>query len=140
MSARFVYRVFDQAGRLIYVGETGNLVQRLEHHYLNTWWAPQIGRTKASVFKNREDALAAERAAIRDEDPRWNITGAWRRHRTWTEDRYVDYVTAYLQNRSTSVPPRLTEHGRTHIANVQRLYLARFGHNLPMPQIAEAVA
>lgn len=139
MSARYVYRVYDESGRLIYVGETGNLVQRLEHHHLNTWWSPQIARIRASVYQNRESALAAERAAIRNEDPRWNITGVWRQRRSWTEERYVDYVTAFCNNRYNSVPPRLTEYGRNHIANVQRLFKARFGHDMPY-EIPEAVA
>ena len=132
MSARFVYRVYDADARLIYVGETGNLFQRLDTHAMQTWWAPQVAHVKATVYPSRELALAAERACIRHEDPRWNITGSWRRHRSWTADRYVDYVTAYINNRATSAPPRLTCWGQTHVANVARLYRARFGHDLPI--------
>ena len=137
---RYVYRVYDQSGRLIYVGETANLFQRLESHRMTTWWASQVAKVKASVYPTRELALEAERAAIRDEDPRWNITGAWRCHRSWTEDRYVDYVTAYVNNRLTSTPPHLTNYGRTHIGNVARLFRARFGHDLATPVITAEVA
>lgn len=132
MSARYVYRVYDADGRLIYVGETGDLVQRLQYHHLKAWWGSQMDRVNAKVYPTRDLALAAERSAIRDEDPRWNITGAWRQHRQWSAERYVDYVTAYINNRTTSVPPSLTMYGRTHLANVNRLFRARFGRDIPV--------
>lgn len=132
MPARYVYRVYDASERLIYVGETGDIFSRVQHHHLQTWWGSQIDRVKSVVYPDRTSALAAERTAIRDEDPRWNITGSWRQHRSWSEDRYVDYVTAYINNRTTSVPPCLTNYGRMHLTNVARLFRARFGHALPV--------
>ena len=93
---------------------------------------------KVSVFPDRTTAFAAEREAIRTEDPRWNITGVWHAHHTWDEARFLDYVTAYVNNRMTSVPPRLTQYGEKHIANVKRRYRIRFGHDLPTPEAAVA--
>lgn len=125
MSARYVYRIYDADGRLIYIGETGDLFQRLSTHQSNAWWGSQAVSAKAQVYPDRVTARAAEREAIRSEQPRWNITGAWSAHGSWSADQYSDYVTAY-----TSVRPRLTEYGKAHIANVARLFQARFGYSL----------
>ncbi|AEK07809.1 endonuclease [Mycobacterium phage Yoshi] len=125
MSAHYVYRIYDGDDRLIYVGETGDLFGRLAFHKVNSWWGSQADHAKASVYPDRAHARSAERDAIRSEQPRWNITGAWAAHRSWTADQYVDYVTAYIRTR-----PQLTEYGKTHIANVARLFQARFGYRL----------
>ena len=139
MTAHYVYRVYDKSERLIYVGVCKNLSQRIDTHRMNTWWASDAAKVKASVYPSPEAARAVERAAIREEDPRWNITGAWRCHRSWDEDRYVDYVTAVINGRMFG-PGYLTEYVRTHIQNVRRLFRARFGHDLATPVFTEAVA
>lgn len=74
MSAHYVYRVFDHAGRLIYVGSTANLFQRLKSHR-SKWWAPQARKVVAKVHPDRRTALNAELKAIKDEQPRWNVQG-----------------------------------------------------------------
>lgn len=75
MSAHYVYRVYDRDGRLIYVGSTRNLFQRLRmHRYGYTaWWNAQAAKTVVKVFRSGAAARAAERAAIRPSGPQVRI-------------------------------------------------------------------
>lgn len=73
--AHFVYRCYDQAGQLIYVGCSVAPRQRLDQHRLSSWWSGQVARVRYTVFPNREYALYKEREAIEQENPRWNIKG-----------------------------------------------------------------
>lgn len=121
MSAHYVYRVYDDTGRLIYVGSTKNLFGRLDYHRRNTWWAHQAARVSAEVH-SYEVALSEERAAIRNEKPRWNLIGVWGSHSTWTRERFHDYITAYRNGANPD-----TDYGRTHLKTVYRAYEVMFG-------------
>jgi excinuclease UvrABC nuclease subunit len=67
-----VYRAYDADGALLYVGLSMNLEGRLSKHRRSAWW-PKADEITVQWFENRESAQAAERAAIRDEDPIYNI-------------------------------------------------------------------
>lgn len=69
----FVYRCYDGADRLIYVGCTVAPKQRLDQHRSSTWWHKQVARVRFVVFPNKEYALFQEAEAIRSENPRWNV-------------------------------------------------------------------
>lgn len=75
MSAVCVYRAFDTYGRLLYVGQTRNVEQRLrEHSTLSAWWL--FHKTvEVTPYATREEAMAAEAEAIQTEYPRWNMVG-----------------------------------------------------------------
>lgn len=109
-----VYRCYDLTERLIYVGATSNLFGRLASHRSRSWWAPQVEKVKATTYPDRSSALAAERAAISDENPRWNTKGRWSHLRT-VED-FLDYRRAYvaLGNSETTI------YGRRHLATIDR--------------------
>ena len=126
MSAHYVYRVYDETGVLIYVGCTNHLFERLEFHASNAWWGHQAQRAVAKVYRDRPTALAAEREVISTERPRWNLMGSWKNNRDWTRQNFRDYVTATLHQ------PVVTSYTATHLANVARLYTARFGDSLPI--------
>lgn len=100
---RYVYRCFDKSGRLIYVGRTSDLFQRLASHSETKWWGPQIHKTTAKVYKNLAEASVAERKAIHDENPRWNIIGKWGHRHQWTVADCEDHITA-LQNHGSWIP------------------------------------
>lgn len=68
-----VYRHFDAAGALLYVGVSLSAIQRLAQHADNSHWFAQIARVEIQNFNSREEALAAERRAIADESPKHNI-------------------------------------------------------------------
>lgn len=99
MTAAYVYRCFDTDGRLVYVGLTEQLFQRLDTHYRYTWWAPQVARVRATVYPNRERARRVERTAILEERPRWNVSGVQSAvcRDSWAPENYHDYVFARRQ-------------------------------------------
>lgn len=70
-----LYRHFDAAGRLLYVGISLNALQRLLEHDQAPWF-DEIVRVEISRYPTRLAALAAERQAIRGEGPAHNIMHA----------------------------------------------------------------
>lgn len=90
----YVYRLFDDAGRLIYIGSTMEPEGRVEHHRKNMWWGPQIKRMSFKVYPDRQSGIEAEAHAIRTENPRWNINHRSYGSASWTEQTYMDFITA----------------------------------------------
>lgn len=75
---RALYRLYDAAGRLLYVGITWNPVRRWEKHKrLKSWWS-EVARAVVEVYPNEGQALDAEVAAIRSEQPIHNVRSAGR--------------------------------------------------------------
>lgn len=72
-SATDLYRHFDAAGNLLYVGISLNTVARLSQHKRNARWYEQIVRIDIERFRSRTEALAAEDRAIEVEKPLHNI-------------------------------------------------------------------
>ncbi|MBS7790250.1 hypothetical protein KTR66_09600 [Roseococcus sp. SDR] len=68
-----LYRHYDANGRLLYVGVSLSAVVRLAQHRDLSQWATQIARVDVQKFDTRDQALAAERAAIKSEKPLHNI-------------------------------------------------------------------
>lgn len=67
-----LYRHFDAAGKLLYVGISLSTAVRLASHKTNSRWARQIASITIERFPTRAAALAAERAAIETEHPVYN--------------------------------------------------------------------
>ncbi|MFG3492981.1 GIY-YIG nuclease family protein [Streptomyces sp. NPDC047972] len=70
-----LYRMYDAADLLLYIGITCNPAQRWDHHRTSSAWWPQAVRKELTTFPDRASALAAESAAILAEEPKHNITG-----------------------------------------------------------------
>lgn len=70
-----VYRHYDDAGRLLYIGACGNPRKRLSSHVSQSKWFRQIVRVEIEWFDDGDAALAAELAAIRTENPVHNVRG-----------------------------------------------------------------
>lgn len=68
-----LYRHFDADGRLLYVGISRSVTARLTQHSESPW-DHLIARIEVERFPTREEAEAAERAAIRSERPIHNRT------------------------------------------------------------------
>jgi predicted DNA-binding transcriptional regulator AlpA/predicted GIY-YIG superfamily endonuclease len=75
-----LYRHFDKHGDLLYVGISLNAAARLSQHRNKPWFA-QIANVTVEKFATREEALAAEKRAIMDELPRFNVAMAADRER-----------------------------------------------------------
>lgn len=67
-----LYRHFDAAGALLYVGISVSAASRLEQHMRGSEWAAEITAVRIEYLPTREAALSAERAAIIAEVPAWN--------------------------------------------------------------------
>lgn len=71
----YVYRVFDAADRLLYVGVSIDPDARLAQHAKNAlWWCFQA-RSTVEQYATRDLAEMAEAEAIANEHPRWNAQG-----------------------------------------------------------------
>lgn len=70
-----LYRHFDAAGALLYVGISLNSIQRTAQHKHGARWFEQIAHITIEWHSARETALTAEAIAIAKERPKWNIAG-----------------------------------------------------------------
>lgn len=70
-----LYRYYDEAGRLLYVGISNDALRRMGQHAAKDW-APQVRSWHPVHFATRAEAEAAERHAIRTERPVYNIAHA----------------------------------------------------------------
>lgn len=67
-----VYRCYDAAGQLLYVGQGLDPHERLkQHRRTGQPWVADVARTDVVWYPDRLDALLAERAATRTEGPLW---------------------------------------------------------------------
>ena len=71
--AHQLYRHYDQQGQLLYVGVSLNAMARLQQHASTAGWFSKIRSVTIEQFESREKALSAERLAIVDEAPLFNI-------------------------------------------------------------------
>lgn len=72
-NATALYRYFDEAGSLLYVGISKNPITRLGQHKRDKDWWAEIRNITIESHATREAAEVAERHAIETEFPRWNI-------------------------------------------------------------------
>lgn len=68
-----LYRHFDAAGGLLYVGISAKPPTRLAEHARGSDWAKAIARVTIEWFETREAALIAETHAIQSEAPAFNL-------------------------------------------------------------------
>lgn len=69
----YVYRMYDEDGRLLYVGISKTLATRLTQHHRDKPWADEIASVTGKRYATRDAARAAEIDAIHKENPRYNI-------------------------------------------------------------------
>lgn len=68
-----VYRFFNSAGDLLYIGTTEDFARRsAQHRALREWW-PEVASHTIEEHSTRQAAEQAERAAIFAENPRYNV-------------------------------------------------------------------
>jgi hypothetical protein len=71
-----IYRCFDKAGELIYIGVTDSPGARhATHKRERTWW-PEVVEVLWEFYPTYGAAIDAERDAIEAEQPRYNKIGA----------------------------------------------------------------
>lgn len=67
-----VYRLFDADGNLLYVGCTNGVKARFKTHQATKEWWTEVVLADLEHFPNRQQAIAAEAEAIRNEQPKYN--------------------------------------------------------------------
>lgn len=70
-----VYRHYSKDGTLLYVGSTFTSLIRLRRHRYTSKWFFEISRIEIKHYPCKEWALRAEMDAIKNEKPKYNITG-----------------------------------------------------------------
>ena len=75
-----VYRFYNTAGHLLYVGQTGEFSKREGRHHLTQPWEHEIDRSKTTLecVWGRQNARAREKHLIRTERPLHNVQHAVR--------------------------------------------------------------
>ena len=75
-----VYRMFDEAGKLLYVGKASNLKKRLASYFRKTGLAPKtaalvarIAQVETTIVANETEALLLEQTLIKEWRPPYNI-------------------------------------------------------------------
>jgi trehalose utilization protein len=68
-----VYRVYDRAGALLYVGIAMNVFDRMRGHRQESKWWNEAHEALVERYPDRLVAKTEESRAIRDEIPRYNI-------------------------------------------------------------------
>ena len=67
-----LYRWFDAADILLYIGKTGALAQRVAGHIARSRWMQFAARSTVERHGSDEDVTRAEREAIETEHPIFN--------------------------------------------------------------------
>ena len=67
-----LYRHFDSNNKLLYVGISSAPLIRIAKHTGRSW-GQRIARVDLQQYPTREEALIAERTAIQNEQPEWNV-------------------------------------------------------------------
>ncbi len=70
-----LYRVYDTNKDLLYVGISGNPARRLEEHQAHKTWWHDATIVLLCHYPTRVAAAEAEQAAIRSENPVYNVAG-----------------------------------------------------------------
>jgi len=84
-----LYRYYDDQDVLLYVGVSANMPGRLEGHEADSTWMDFAARSTMDHFAERDDAEAAEVAAIEADHPLFNVLHNERPDRI---RRLVDYL------------------------------------------------
>jgi predicted GIY-YIG superfamily endonuclease len=69
----YLYRLWDDQDRLLYVGISKSAINRLHQHLEQQPWAQQITKQTIERCFTRDEAVYAERQAIKNEKPLHNI-------------------------------------------------------------------
>ena len=69
-----LYRHFNKAGELLYVGISLNSAARLTSHANSSGWFSEISTMTVQQFPSRAEALAAENFAVQTEKPKYNAS------------------------------------------------------------------
>ena len=93
-----LYRHFDKAGKLLYVGISLSAIARLRAHRDSSDWYDEISTVSIEKFNTREEALEAEQRAIIEERPLRNVTH--------NENGHLLFEPSEIFSRAPVLPPQ----------------------------------
>lgn len=129
----WLYRAVDASGELLYVGITSDPVKRMDAHIKDASpWVPFANDVELYEFPSREAAAAAERTAISDEAPTYNIQG-----NSEFNQRFAPYRRAYLPSDLVSELEGCARLRAELPAMTTALVLDARGHGASYAQISE---
>jgi hypothetical protein len=70
-----VYRCFNEANELLYVGLSVCADKRLEQHAYSSGWFKEVAYTERQIVATRAEAFEVEAKAIEEENPKHNKRG-----------------------------------------------------------------
>lgn len=94
-----LYRHFDARGELLYVGITDDPARRWLQHVESSAWSVFVATSYLTGLACREEAAAAERIAIRTEQPIFNVARSGRRAAARVRARYLTTGSSGLPRR-----------------------------------------
>lgn len=74
VSGQYLYRLFNRAGLLLYVGISDNPLRRWNEHSKSKDWWPEVANLSQDWYPDRTSVELAERHAIKVERPKYNVT------------------------------------------------------------------
>lgn len=97
----YVYRYFDEASELLYVGVTADPYTRWLQHKRRSPWAEAVYAVSLERFAYEDLALLFEREAIREEAPKHNIRSTLEGNR---QQHSAGIASAHARRNATSMP------------------------------------
>lgn len=132
----YVYRHFDAAGHLLYVGCTSN-PKRREASRLSSGegahWVSRVAFTTHEMHESRDAALVAERQAIITERPEFNIKDKPRVDRNMPTATPSEYLTVEQAALELCITPRAVRHRIV----AGRIKAEKFGNGGTAPYMIE---
>lgn len=115
-----VYWFYDVDGRLLYIGATSvGLTRWLNHSAFQPWW-PLVATARVEHFPSRSEALAAERAAIRLDQPAHNAVRYTQRPLPSKRYRRHHEGSVYFIARSERWCASIRINGKRHFATANK--------------------
>lgn len=140
-----LYRHFGKDGELLYIGISYNPFARLSQHELSSSWASLTVSMTIEYFESREDALLAEKHAIINDKPIYNIV-----HNTCSNNdfSYLDESIVFsveldgllakidkmVDNRNKNYPQQVSETSMEYAIRAIKL-LMNGKYNLPLLKV-----
>lgn len=94
-----VYRCYDSAGALLYIGSSRDVVRRMDTHVRTSFWRAHVVKVRIQIASDVFTARRMEADAIRNENPRFNIHHRMPRD-LWSEQDFRDVITALRKGTS----------------------------------------
>lgn len=119
--SHILYRFYDAADELLYIGITANPAARFaSHKRMKPWWE-SVTRIEMERFDSRDVLMDAEKKAIEAENPSWNLARPKPQvqARTTRPGIPMPDMTEHVKRIVDEAPP-LTDEQRDRIATILR--------------------